>query len=96
MRAISATHAKQQLATLLEAVQREPVVIRRRNRDVAVIISAQDYERMRDLNATEFQRFCDGVGAQAKARGLTKKVLKRIVKSNARARDRIALIPQPS
>jgi prevent-host-death family protein len=75
MRAVSATEAKQRLAALLDAAQREPVVIRRQNRDVAVIMSAEEYERMRDFNAAEFQRFCDRVAAQAKARGLDEAAL---------------------
>jgi prevent-host-death family protein len=80
MRTVSATDAKQRLAALLDAAQREPVVIRRQNRDVAVIMSAEEYERMRDLNAAEFQRFCDRVAAQAKARGLTESALKKLLK----------------
>jgi prevent-host-death family protein len=36
-----ATDAKQRLAALLDAAQREPVMIRRQNRDVAVILSPQ-------------------------------------------------------
>lgn len=75
MRAVSATEAKQRLAALLDAAQREPVVIRRQNRDVAVIMSAEEYERMRDFNAAEFQRFCDRVADQAKARGLSQAAL---------------------
>ena len=75
MRSVSATEAKQRLAALLDAAQREPVVIRRQNRDVAVIMSAQEYERIRDLNAAEFQRFCDRVAEQARARGLSKATL---------------------
>lgn len=80
MRTVSATDAKQRLAALLDAAQREPVVIRRQNRDVAVIMSAEEYERIRDLNAAEFQRLCDRVGAQAKARGLNESVLKKLLK----------------
>jgi prevent-host-death family protein len=80
MRAVSATDAKQRLAALLDAAQREPVLIRRQNRDVAVIMSAQEYERMRDLAAADFQRFCDRVAAQAKARGLTESALRNLLK----------------
>lgn len=75
MRSVSATEAKQRLAALLDAAQREPVVIRRQNRDVAVIMSAEEYERIRDLNAVEFQRFCDRVADQSQARGLNKATL---------------------
>jgi prevent-host-death family protein len=80
MRTVSATDAKQRLAALLDAAQREPVVIRRQNRDVAVIMSAEEFERMRDLNAAEFQRFCDRIAAQAQARGLTPSVLNKLLK----------------
>ncbi len=75
MRSVSATEAKQRLAALLDSAQREPVVIRRQNRDVAVIMSAEEYERIRDLNAAELQRFCDRVADQARARGLNEAAL---------------------
>ena len=80
MKSVSATDAKQRLAALLDAAQREPVIIRRQNRDVAVVMSAEEYERMRNINASEFQRFCDRVGARAKARGLTESKLKKLLK----------------
>ena len=56
MRSVSATEAKQRLAALLDAAQREPVLIRRQNRDVAVIMSAQEYERIRRINIDELER----------------------------------------
>ena len=56
MRSVSATQAKQRLAALLDAAQREPVMIRRQNRDVAVLLSPQEYDRLRALNTDEFQR----------------------------------------
>ena len=46
-------------------------MIRRQNRDVAVLLSPQEYERLRALNAAEFQRFCDQVAERAIARALT-------------------------
>ncbi|MBZ5704073.1 MAG: type II toxin-antitoxin system Phd/YefM family antitoxin [Acidobacteriia bacterium] len=80
MMSVSVTEAKQRLAALLDAAQREPIVIRRQNRDVAVIMSAKEYERIPDLNAAEFQRFCDRVAVQAKTRGLTKAALKSLLR----------------
>jgi PHD/YefM family antitoxin component YafN of YafNO toxin-antitoxin module len=46
MQAISATDAK--LATLLTRAQREPVMIRSNNRDIAVMLSATEYQRLND------------------------------------------------
>jgi prevent-host-death family protein len=83
MRYVSATDAKQRLAALLDAAQREPVVIRRQKRDVAVILSPQEYDRLRALNIDEFERFCDRVAEQAAARGLTEGKLAAILGDNA-------------
>ena len=71
MRYVSATDAKQGFAEMLDAAQREPVVIRRQKRDVAVLMSVAEYERLTRLNVEEFQRFCDMVGERAAARGVT-------------------------
>ena len=71
MRYVSASEAKQRLAAVLDAVQHEPVTIRRRSREVAVVLSPLDYRRLTAANVAEFQRFCDRVSEAAKARGLT-------------------------
>ena len=71
MRHVSATEAKQRLAALLDAAQREPVVIRRQKRNVAVILSPQEYERLCALNVREFERFCDRIAERAAVRGLS-------------------------
>lgn len=83
MRYVSATDAKQRLAALLDAAQREPVVIRRQKREVAVLLSREEYDRLRALNAAEFQRFCDRVAKNAAARGLTGKKLAKILADDA-------------
>ncbi len=75
MRYVSASEAKQGFAAVLDAAQREPVVIRRQKRDVAVLMSVADYERLTRLNVEEFQRFCDMVGERAAERGMTEEKL---------------------
>nr|VFJ75080.1 MAG: prevent-host-death family protein [Candidatus Kentron sp. FW] len=75
MKTVSASEAKQRFAALIDAAAREPVVIFRQKRDVAVLLSIQEYERLVRLNVSEFQQFCDKVGAGARTAGLTEEKL---------------------
>ena len=70
MRTVTASEAKQGLASVIEAAAREPIVIERQKRAVAVVLSMQEYERLVRLNVAEFQRFCDQIGASAKDAGM--------------------------
>lgn len=75
MRVVSATDAKQQLGAVIDAAQREPVVIRRQKRDVAVVLSKAEYDRLRALNIAELETLCDSIADRARARGLTEERL---------------------
>jgi antitoxin Phd len=79
-RTVSITNAKQRFTDLLDAAQREPIVIRRKTRDVGVLVSIEEFEKLHHLKAAEFQDYCDGVGARASTRGLTAAKLKRVLK----------------
>lgn len=83
MRSVTASEAKQGLAGVIEAAAREPIVIRRQKRDVAVVLSMQEYDRLTRLNTTEFQRFCDAVGGKAARAGLTEEMLAGLLSNDA-------------
>ena len=82
MKAVAASEARQSFAELVDAAAREPVVIRRQQRDVAVVVSMQEYERLTQLNRAEFQRFCDAVGQRAKAAGMNARVLAKLLRDD--------------
>ncbi|HTX76494.1 MAG TPA: type II toxin-antitoxin system Phd/YefM family antitoxin [Terracidiphilus sp.] len=79
MAVVSATHAKQNFAAVIDQAQREPVRIRRHDRDVAVLISPEEYERIRQLRVKELMRLADEASKQAEANGLTEEILKEIL-----------------
>jgi prevent-host-death family protein len=82
MRYVSATEAKQNFAAIIDAAQREPVMIRRQARDQAVVISPQEYDRLRGIAVADFQAFCDRVAEKAAARGLTEDKLAALLRSD--------------
>ena len=75
MKRVPATEAKNRFGAILDDAQREPVVIRRQDRDIAVVLSMADYERLRSGNATAFLELRRTVAAEAEAAGLTERVL---------------------
>lgn len=82
MKTIAASEARQSFAELIDAAAREPVVIRRQQRDVAVVVSMQEYERLTQLNRAEFQRFCDAIGERAKAAGMNERTLAKLLRDD--------------
>ncbi len=78
MRTITASEARQEFADVIEAARREPVIIQRQKRDVVVMMSVDEYERLVHLNVAKFQRFSDRVGAKAQEAGMTEDVLREL------------------
>ncbi len=71
MKSVAATEAKNRLGAILDEAQREPIVIRRQDRDIAVVMSMADYERLRSGNVRAFLELRSQVAVQAAAAGLT-------------------------
>ena len=53
MQTVSATYAKQNFAAILDLSQREPVMIQRHERNIAVLMSAVEYDRIAERRARE-------------------------------------------
>lgn len=75
MKTVAATEAKNRLGAILDAAQREPVVIRRQDRDIAVLLSMADYDRLRSANVQAFIDLRDEVAGEAAKAGLTEERL---------------------
>ena len=84
MKTIAASDARQSFASVIDAAAREPIVIRRQQRDVAVLLSMQEYERLTQLNKAEFQRFCDAVGQRAVAADMNEQKLAKLLDDRTR------------
>jgi prevent-host-death family protein len=56
MQTVSATYAKQNFAAILDLSQREPVMIQRHERDIAVLMSAVEYDRIQQIRIQKQRR----------------------------------------
>ena len=75
MKSVDATEFERRFAETLDEVQRQPIVIRREGRDVAAIVSAGDYERLRALNVQSFLGLREETARDATANGLIETTL---------------------
>jgi PHD/YefM family antitoxin component YafN of YafNO toxin-antitoxin module len=55
------------------------VRIQRHERDVAVLVSAEEYQRLHRDRWAEFNRLSENAATQAKANGLTEEILAEIL-----------------
>ena len=81
MPTVSATHAKQNFAAMLDQSQWEPVRIQRHERDVAVLVSAEEWEKIHKMRVEQLLRFTEETGRYAASRGMTDELLERLLAS---------------
>lgn len=79
MLSYTANQAKTHFGEFLDQVQREPVQVLKRDRVVGVMVSAQDYEAMRNFYANRLQGTLGQNAANAAAQGLTEDELQRLL-----------------
>ena len=84
MKTIAASEARKSFASVIDDAAHEPVVIRRRQRNVAVVLSMHEYERLTEVDKREFQRFCRLMGQRAAAAGMNAKRLAELLRDGKR------------
>ena len=71
----TANEAKTRFGEFLDRVKREPVCVVRHDRVVGVMVSAEDYEAMRQFYANRLVKEMDEAAEEAAAAGLTPEIL---------------------
>lgn len=71
MKSIDEAEVQARFDEILDEAQQQLIVIRRQGRDVAAIVSAADFERLRALNVQSFLGLREEVAREAVANGLT-------------------------
>jgi hypothetical protein len=82
MKVMTIAEAQASFDKVLESLANDSVVLKRDERNVAAVISIEDYERLRRLKVEEFLTLCEQVGRQAEARGLTEEKLAELLRND--------------
>ena len=82
MKAMNEADLKERLAEILNEAQRQPIVIRRDEKDIAAIVSIGDYESIRVASVTSFIQVRNDAAQEAAANGLTEDRLNELIASD--------------
>jgi PHD/YefM family antitoxin component YafN of YafNO toxin-antitoxin module len=83
MQTFSANEAKTQFGQFIDLAQREPVRVMRRDRVVGVMVSAQDYEAMREFYANRLQHTLADTALQSERAGMTPALLEDLLRDES-------------
>ena len=83
MQTFTANEAKTRFGEFLDQAQREPVAVLRHDRMVGVMVSAQDYQAMRQFYADRLQNTINASALAAAQAGLTPEALDALLKDES-------------
>lgn len=76
---MSSTEARANFGLFLDKGSREPVIVKRQNREVGAFVPMRDLEKLRQLRIEELRRSAKELSGEAQANGLTEEILNRIL-----------------
>ena len=79
MQTFTANEAKTHFGEFLDIVQREPVRVTRHDRVVGVMVSAEDYEAMREYYANRLLQTMHETADAAEKAGMTAEILEQLL-----------------
>jgi antitoxin Phd len=83
MKEISARNAKNQFGELLESAQRGPVRVTRRGRSAGVLMSEEQYQRLRGMAWDRLAASVAAIRDQAEEQGLTEERLAELLRDDS-------------
>jgi antitoxin Phd len=82
MKRVAEAEAKERLDEILNEAQREPLVIYRQERDIAVVLSLGEYERLRTASVQAFLDLRNQVAAEAALNGFSEPLLADLLRND--------------
>lgn len=72
---MTSSEVRQNFGEFLEKGSRQPIIVKRQNREVGAFVPIEDYNRLRKLRMEELDQAVSALSDEAKANGLTEEIL---------------------
>lgn len=76
---MSSTEARANFGDFLDKGSREPVIVKRQNREVGAFVPMADWEKLRKMRMKELDDLVKAASKEAAANGLTEEILNEIL-----------------
>ncbi|MEM1156796.1 MAG: type II toxin-antitoxin system Phd/YefM family antitoxin [Verrucomicrobiota bacterium] len=76
---MTSTEVRQNFGEFLEKGSRQPIIIKRQNREIGAFVPMEEYQKLRQLQRQELDQAITGISQEAKANGLTEALLQDIL-----------------
>ena len=76
---MTSSEVRQKFGEFLEKGSRQPIIIKRQNREIGAFVPIEDYKRLRKLRMEELEQAITTLSDEAKANGLTEELLTEIL-----------------
>jgi len=76
---MTSTEVRQNFGEFLEKGSRQPIIIKRQNREIGAVVPMQEYMKLRQLQRRELDQAITEISQEAKANGLTEALLQDIL-----------------
>ena len=76
---MSSTEARSNFGAFLDKGSREPVIVKRQNREIGAFVPMSDLAKIRDLNHIELKESVRELSEEGKANGFTEEILQKIL-----------------
>lgn len=76
---MSSSEVRQNFGEFLEKGSREPIIVKRQNREIGAFVPIEEYKKLRQLRMEELDSAVAALSDEAKANGLTEELLNNIL-----------------
>jgi len=76
---MSSTEARANFGEFLDKGSREPVIVKRQNREIGAFVPMHDLQKLRRMRVDELSQSVQELSQEARSKGLTQKILDQIL-----------------